>query len=259
MNPAAAGALLDQLAARRGLVCVVGAGGKKSTLYRLVEAHLAAGTARIGLTCTVAMAPPPAWLGAPLIDEPSRLARAFGELGQDRRLLAYAQPSPKQGRIGGVPPDVLPSLHHGGGFAVTLVKADGARMRWIKAPAPGEPVLPSGVTTVLALVSARIFGQPLSDAVAHRPDRLAAVIGAQLGEPVTPEHVARLLTSEHGALQGVGNAATGVAIINVVDDEAQRAAARAAARQAVAACNRLSRVVLARMTAADPLVEVISP
>ena len=132
-------------------------------------------------------------------------------------------------------------------------------MRWIKAPAPGEPVLPSGVTTVLALVSARIFGQPLSDAVAHRPDRLAAVIGAQLGEPVTPEHVARLLTSEHGALQGVGNAATVVAIINMVDDEAQRAAARAAARQAVAACNRLSRVVLARMTAADPLVEVISP
>jgi probable selenium-dependent hydroxylase accessory protein YqeC len=150
-------------------------------------------------------------------------------------------------------------LHHEGGFAVTLVKADGARMRWIKAPAPGEPVLPSGATTVLALVSARIFGQPLSDAVAHRPDRLAAVIGAQPGEAVTPEHVARLLTSEHGALQGVGNAATVVAIINMVDDEAQRAAARAAARQAVAASDRLTHVILARMTADDPLVEVISP
>jgi probable selenium-dependent hydroxylase accessory protein YqeC len=258
MSPAAAGAFLDQLSARRGLVCVVGGGGKKTTIYRLVEAHLAAGTPRIGLTCTVAMAPPPARLGTPLIDEPSRLARAFGDLGQDRRVVVYAQPSPKPGRLGGVPPDVLASLHHKGGFAVTLVKADGARMRWIKAPAPAEPVLPSGATTVLALVSARIFGQPLSDAVAHRPDRLAAVIGAQLGEPVTPEHVARLLTSEHGALQGVGNAATVVAIINMVDDEAQRAAARAAARQAVAACNRLARVILARMTADDPLVDVIS-
>ena len=170
----------------------------------------------------------------------------------------YAQPSLKPGRIGGVPPDVLARLHHEGGFEVTLVKADGARMRWIKAPAAGEPVLPSGVTTVLVLVSAKIFGQPLTEAVAHRPERVAAVTGARRGDLVTPEHVARLLTSERGALQGVGSAAV-IAIINMVDDEASRVAARAAAREAVAASNRLTRVVLARMTAPDPLVEVIAP
>ena len=41
MTAAAAGRLLDLLAARHGLVCAVGAGGKKTTLYRLVEAHKA--------------------------------------------------------------------------------------------------------------------------------------------------------------------------------------------------------------------------
>jgi probable selenium-dependent hydroxylase accessory protein YqeC len=258
MTPAAARALLDLLGARRGLVCAVGAGGKKTTLYRLVEAHLAAGTPRIGLTCTVAMAPPPAWLGAPVIEELSRLACALGELGRDRGLMVYAQTSPKRGRVGGVPPDVLARLHHERGFEVTLVKADGARMRWIKAPAAGEPVLPSGVTTVLALVSAKIFGQPLSEAVAHRPERVAAVVGARPGDPVTPAHVARLLTSEHGALQGVGSADV-IAIINMVDDEATRLAARAAAQEAVATSNRLTRVVLARMRDPDPLIEVITP
>jgi probable selenium-dependent hydroxylase accessory protein YqeC len=236
----------------------VGAGGKKTTLYRLVEAHLAAGTARVGFTCTVAMAPPPAWLGKPVIEEAARLARAFGDLGRDRSLVAYAQPSPKPGRVGGVPPDVLARLHHEAGFDVTLVKADGARMRWIKAPAPGEPVLPSGAATVLVVISAKIFGEPLTEAVAHRPERLAAVIGARPGDLVTPEHVARLLTSERGALRAVGNA-TVVAIINMVDDEARRVAARAAARQALAASDRLTRVVLTRMTAADPLIEVITP
>ena len=80
-------------------------------------------------------------------------------------------------------------------------------------------------TTVLALVSAKIFGQPLTEAVAHRPERVAAVIGARPGDLVTPEHVARLLTSERGALQGVGSA-TVIAIINMVDDEARRVAAR---------------------------------
>ena len=148
------------LAARRGLVCVVGAGGKKTTLHRLVEAHLAAGTARIGLTCTVAMAPPPAWLGEPVIATGAELGRALDQTGRDRRLVVYAEPSPKPGRIGGVPPEVLARLHDEGRFEVTLIKADGARMRWIKAPAMGEPVLPPGVATVLPLVSAKVFGQP---------------------------------------------------------------------------------------------------
>ena len=91
-------------------------------------------------------------------------------------------------------------------------------------------MLPPGAATVLPLVSAKIFGQPLCEAVAHRPERVAAVTGAEPGEPLTPEHVARLLTSEHGALRGVGRA-TVVPIINMVDDQAKRAAAREAARR----------------------------
>jgi probable selenium-dependent hydroxylase accessory protein YqeC len=258
MTAAAARRLLDLLAARRGLVCAVGAGGKKTTLYRLVEAHRAAGSARIGLTCTVAMAPPPAWLGEPVIAEGEELARAIDRLGQDQSLVIYAQRSPKPGRVGGVPPEVLARLHDEGGFAVTLIKADGARMRWIKAPAAGEPVLPPGVATVLPLVSAKVLGQPLTDAVAHRLQRVVAVTGAQPGEVLTPEHVARFLTSKQGALQAVGNAAV-VPIINMVDDQAKREAARAAARLALASSDRLARIVLACMTATDPVIEVVIP
>jgi probable selenium-dependent hydroxylase accessory protein YqeC len=258
MTEAAAARLLDLLAARHGLVCVVGAGGKKTTLYRLVEAHLAVRTARIGLTCTVAMAPPPAWLGEPVIAEGEELRPAFDQLGREQRLVVYAQPSPKPGRVGGVPPEVLARLHDAGGFGVTLIKADGARMRWVKAPAAGEPVLPPGVTTVLPLVSAKAFGQPLTDTVAHRLERVVAVTGARPGEPVTPEHVARLLTCQAGALQGVGRA-TVVPIINMVDDQAKREAARAAARQALASSTRLARIVLTSMIAADPIIEIVPP
>jgi probable selenium-dependent hydroxylase accessory protein YqeC len=253
----AALALLDLLAAHRGLVCVVGAGGKKSTLYRLVEAHLACGSSRVGLTCTVAMAPPPRSLGKPLIAEPAALAQELVEGRGTARLLVYAQPSSKPGRIGGVPPAVVAGLHADGAFDVTLVKADGARMRWIKAPADGEPVLPPGAATVLPLVSAKIFGQPLGPAVAHRLEQLAAVTGAEPGEPVMPEHVARLLTSELGALRGCGSA-TVVPVINMVDDQSRRAAAHEAARRALERSDRLLRVVLTSMVAPDPVVEVVT-
>jgi probable selenium-dependent hydroxylase accessory protein YqeC len=256
MTEAGARALIDLLGAQRGLVCAIGAGGKKSTLYRLVEAHLAAGTPRLGLTCTVTMARPPSSLGEPIIAEMPDLARALAENRGDRRLLVYAQPSPKPGRIGGVPPADLAGLHAAGAFDVTLIKADGARMRWIKAPAAAEPVLPPGVTTVLALVSAKIFGQPLSEAVAHRPERVAAVTGAAPGEPLSPEHVARLLASEEGALQGTGEAAV-IPIINMVDDQARLEAARETARHALRRTRRFTRVLLARMTATDPVIEVV--
>lgn len=257
MADASAGQLLDLLAARAGLICAVGAGGKKSTLYRLAEAHLACGTPRVGLTCTVTMAPPPEGLaGKTLVAASDILARELPDAARDRRLLAYAQPSPKAGRIGGVPAELLAGWHQAGGFDATLIKADGARMRWIKAPADAEPVLPPVVTTVLHLVSAKIFDRPLDESVAHRPERVAAVTGAALGEPISPLHVGRLLASERGALQGIGGA-TLVPIINMVEDPARLEAARRAARHALALSERFEVVVLASMTAADPVIEVV--
>ena len=56
-----------------------------------------------------------------------------------------------------------------------LIKADGARMRMVKAPAENEPVLAPEIATVLALVSVRALGRPLDETVAHRPERVAAI------------------------------------------------------------------------------------
>jgi len=258
MTPESAARLLDLLVARSGLVCAVGAGGKKSTLYRLAEAHLLAGTARIALTCTVTMGPPPRTLPAErLIAEPASLAAEVPALALRHRLLAYAQPSSKPGRVGGVRGELISRLHADGGFAVTLIKADGARMRWLKAPREDEPVLPEGVTTVLPLVSARALGQPLDQASAHRLDRVAAVTGASIGEPLRPAHLARLLASAEGSLQRVGGAVV-VPIVNMVDDAERLAGAREVARQALAATDRFDRVILTSMIAADPVVEVAS-
>ncbi|HSA82475.1 MAG TPA: selenium cofactor biosynthesis protein YqeC [Geminicoccaceae bacterium] len=257
MTPESAARLLDLLAARSGLVCAVGAGGKKSTLYRLAEAHLLAGTARIGLTCTVTMSPPPRTLpGGRLVASPEALAAEVPALAPRHRLLAYAQPSSKPGRIGGVGGEQIARLHADGGFAVTLVKADGARMRWLKAPREDEPVLPAGVASLLPVVSAKALGQPLDQASAHRVERVAAVTGAAIGEPLRPAHLARLLASAEGSLQRVG-AAVAVPIINMVDDEERLAGACEVARQALAATDRFDRVVLTSMIAADPVVDVI--
>jgi probable selenium-dependent hydroxylase accessory protein YqeC len=258
MDAEQAGRLLDLLAARRGLVAAVGAGGKKSTLYRLAEAHRLIGSARVGLTCTVSWGAPPRGLAdARLVAAPERLAAELPALAQRHRMLAYALPSPKPGRLGGVPGALIGQLHDAGDFTVTLVKADGARMRWIKAPRDDEPVLPPGVATVLPVVSIRALGRPLEPTIAHRLDRVAAITGAAPGERLGPTHLARLLASGQGALQRTGDAVV-VPVINMVDDAVRRTAAREVAKLALAASDRFEHVVLTSMIADDPVVEVVA-
>src|SRR5699024_465921 len=184
-----------------GMVCTVGAGGKKSLLYALAKEA----TGRIGVTATVTTFPFPRWLQAQIVvaDE-ATLQRQLTQPGGPG-VVAYACPPVKHARRGGLATTTVADIHTRGGFDLTLIKADGARMRGIKAPRIGEPVLPQGTARVLALVSANVIGQSLSADVAHRPQLLAEVLGADFGKLLTAEHVGRLLAAERGALQATGS------------------------------------------------------
>jgi probable selenium-dependent hydroxylase accessory protein YqeC len=140
----------------------------------------------------------------------------------------------------------IEALHDAGDFDLTLVKADGARMRGIKAPKPGEPVLPKSTAKVLVVVSAGVLGQSLDERIAHRPERIAEITGLEIGQPIGPEHFARLFSAEHGLLQGTGPFDV-CAVINQVDDDRRRSAAEAAASAMLAANPALDRVVLTRL------------
>jgi probable selenium-dependent hydroxylase accessory protein YqeC len=259
MDAAAAERLLDILCARGGIICAVGAGGKKTTLRRILDAHLLLGSRPVASTATVMVAGPAADPRVRVVTAP---ADRLGDLLQVavRRCgaLVFAGPESKPGRFAGIPGDVIAALHAQAGFVVTLVKADGARMRLIKAPKDDEPVLPPGSTTVLPIVSAQVFERPLDERVAHRVDRLAEVVDLRPGDRMGPEAVARLLASPRGALQHVADAAV-VPLINAVDDKRRHDLASAAAQAALAATDRFDRVVLSSMTrSGDPIVQVVS-
>lgn len=244
--------LLDLLEARTGIVCAVGAGGKKTTLERLFAAH----TGRVALTATV-MTTFAERVAAEVIIESEEQLLARVQAARRTNRVAYARPSAKPDRLAGVPPALIERIHADGGFNATYVKADGARMRWVKAPAEDEPVLPPACQTVIALVSARVFGAPLSERIAHRVDRLSAITGARIGDPLTPVHIGRLFASSEGLLQHTQHRRV-VPVINMVDDDARRKLAEAAAREALAASSRFDRVVLACMRdASHPVVAVI--
>ena len=245
--------LLDLLDARSGIVCAVGAGGKKSVLQHLAARH----PGRVALTATVVTTRFPEELGfdAAIADDESLAARVAA---LDRaRSAAYACPSDKPGRHAGVSPAVIERIHREQGFAATYVKADGARMRWIKAPAEDEPVLPPGCSRIIAVVSALAIGEPLGPRVAHRLEELQRVTGLALGEPIAPSHVGRLIASRAGLMKGAGDRRI-LPLINMVDDAHREALARAAAEAALDLDPSIGQVVLACLHRADdPVVAVV--
>jgi probable selenium-dependent hydroxylase accessory protein YqeC len=257
MNAAIAKDLLDALGAWRGIVAAIGAGGKKSTLIRLLEAHRALGTKRILLTSTVQIAAPRTAIGVePQSLESEGVASMIGQSLEREAVMMLAGPERGQGRFCGLPQDRIAGLHREGRFDVSLVKADGARMRMIKGPKEGEPALPVGVDLVLPIVAARAIGRPLDDKTAFRPERFATIVDLAIGEPIRPVHVARLLASENGALKGADDARV-MPVINMVDAPDRLASAREAARAALAMTDRFDRVALAAMARAEPLIEIV--
>jgi probable selenium-dependent hydroxylase accessory protein YqeC len=245
--------LLDLLDARSGVVCAVGAGGKKSLLRQLAITH----PGRVALTTTVFMT----WFEehprfALAIDEDAGLPAAVAAVDPALSVV-YACPSDKPGRWAGVSAAGIERIHRAGGFAATYVKADGARMRLVKAPGDHEPALPPCCTTVVPVLSALAIGELLTERVAHRIEQVGRIAGLRENERITAQHLGRLLASPDGLMKGTEGRRV-VPVINMVDDALREAQARAAAELALEFCAGIDRVVLTRLArAADPVVGVV--
>lgn len=228
-----------------GPVCVVGGGGKTTTLYALASrlpGAVVTATVRIPVfdreVAEVVVAPEPLDRLADLEEFPVGLVP---ERERDDRYRGYD-------------PDTVDAIarHHDG---PVLVKADGARMRDFKAPSENEPRIPRSATVVVPVVSSHVVGKPLTGGWVHRPKRVAALTDSSLGDTITAETVATVIAHEQGGLKGVPSGARVVPLVTKVDSPDHERAARAIAEaihdRAAGLDVRLPRVALARFDAFD--------
>jgi len=250
--------IVTALGADSGVVCAVGAGGKKTTLYALADrtASEDAGTLPV-VTATVRI---PIFDGqverVAVTDDPAAVVREATAAGETGPLGAVPEREGED-RYRGYDPAVVDDIAGVEGAGPVLVKADGARTRLFKAPGEREPQIPDCADTVVPIASARAVGKPLGDDHVHRPERVEEVTGLAAGEPIRADDVAAVLASDRGGLKGVPDGATAVPLVNMVDDASLRAVGEEIAAGVLERTDAVSRVVLARMNAPDPLVDVI--
>lgn len=229
--------LPDALSAE-GLVCAVGAGGKKTSM-----AALAGVCDRATVTATVRI--PKAFAEhvarLELTDDPRAAVRE-----NDVWPLEVVPGAADESRYAGYPNEVVAGLREVAPGPV-LVKADGARMRRFKAPNEREPQLPANTDTVLAIASARAVGEPLDEGVVHRPERVAELTGRELGEELRPVDVGTVLGHEQGGLKRVPDGTTVVAVVNMIDDDRLERVAREVAEATLDRSDRVDRVALTKL------------
>lgn len=246
--------LREQLGLDKGVIAAAGAGGKKTILYALAGQF----PGRVGITATVNCPLPPGdFAGEVIVGPEAGLMERLRGRSEPGRAVFFATPGKRAELVSGVTPAFLSGLRNRAVFDVLLVKADGARRRLIKAPGKGEPEYPPGTDMVLYLVSAHAFGRKPESGIAHRVDELALAAGLDPDAVVEPEHVARLLSSQEGALKGVEKGTRVIPVINRADTPLRRRQATEAARMALARTDRFDTVLVGCMGERPPVFEVI--
>ncbi|MUV60662.1 selenium cofactor biosynthesis protein YqeC [Halobacterium sp. CBA1126] len=237
---------LEDAVDAEGVVCAVGAGGKKSLLYALAER-----IDRAAVTATVRIPIFDEHVARVVVtDDPAAAVREAAEWP-----VGVVPEREREDRYRGYDADRIASIADAGADAV-LVKADGARTRRLKAPGEHEPQIPDCADVVVPIASVRAVGEPLSAAVAHRPERVAELADVAVGDEIRPEDVATVLAHPEGGLRDVPEGATAIPLVNMADDGALVQTATEIA-EGVHDRADVPRVVVTSLKADEPVKTVV--
>jgi probable selenium-dependent hydroxylase accessory protein YqeC len=202
-----------------GVVCLVGAGGKTSLLFRLAHEFSEDGSAVLTTTTTKIFMPREDQ-SAHVVQGRSAasiLSLAKDRLREHRHVTAVSGPLSSQGKLSGLDPDVVDEVWRAGIFQWILVEADGAAGRSLKAPAAHEPVIPGSCTYAVGVVGLSVLGKPLEETWVFRSETFSELTGLPPGQIISEEAVADLLVHPCGLMKGVSRESTGLVFLNQAD------------------------------------------
>jgi probable selenium-dependent hydroxylase accessory protein YqeC len=174
------------------VVAFVGAGGKSSAILQAASELKEAGVKVLAAPTTKMFVSEAERIGPILTGEEGATLRSEVERALDNGGAAVAGAGMlSKDRVGGVEAAMVPTLSPKNG--VTLVEADGSRRHPIKGTADHEPLLPEGVTLVVAVGGIDALGETVDEATVHRPEVFARITGVGPGQTITPAAFARAL------------------------------------------------------------------
>ena len=147
-----------------------------------------------------------------------------------------------------------------GVYLRAVVEADGAAGRPVKAPRENEPVIPTTTSLVVAILGTDGMGKQLNDENVFQPERVSKITGIPVGEKLTDEAMAILMTHSEGIFKGAPPSSRVVAFLNKVDLPDGVTKAKNIAKKVLDKKHqKIERIILGQLKSEPPVVEVIFP
>ena len=238
------------------IVAFVGAGGKSTSIRRLIEELTPKTPVLITTTTKLALDQTDLAVQHIILRSKDDVSLFPALLQEQNSVLVTGERWSEEPKWTAPPEDLLAALlpMAAASGAVVLIEADGARGRSLKAPAKHEPVIPPFVDLVVPVMGLDAIGTELEGDLVYRPELVRALLGIQKDQIIQPADAAGILTHGNGALKTIPASAKVRVILNKAETQKAVEHGREIA-ELILKTDRIGAVILAQVRQADPVVE----
>jgi len=242
------------------VISLVGGGGKTTLMFALAWELAPTGKSVITTATTKILEPSSAETPLLLLEaNEEKIIRALLQNVDKYRHITLASEKLSSGKLNGVSPELVAKLAELNEVSYIIVEADGAAGKSLKAPNPTEPVIPHNTSLVIPMVGIDAVGCRLTEEDVFRPEIVSRLLGLPLGEVISAEAVAFLITHPQGIIKGSPTQARIIPFINKVDLDEGLSKGRDLASKILAMKHpQIEQVVLGQAQLPEAAVEVIS-
>jgi probable selenium-dependent hydroxylase accessory protein YqeC len=243
----------------REMISLVGAGGKTTLMFRLARELFLEGKKVVTTTTTKILEPASGETAFLFIhpDEDSLKGFVLQHLDQYHHI-TLARERLESGKLMGVSSGLVNDLWSSREIDTIIIEADGAAGCPVKAPREKEPVIPSNTTLVVAILGVDGAGTKLNAENVFQAERVSKMTGIPMGEKMTDEAMAVLMTHSEGIFKGAPSSSKVIAFLNKVDIPGGMVRGRAIAQKILEKKHpKIERVILGQLKKDPPVAEVI--
>ena len=204
----------------KGVISLVGAGGKTSLMYSLAGELVSAGKRVLTTTSTKIFMPTrqesPATIvsGHPeeIVKKAEILLREHSHLTVGSRYLQ------NHDKLNGLEPSVIEYILQADLFDFIIIEADGAAGRSLKACAGHEPVVPLFSDCIVSLAGLDAVKKPLTEEWVFRSSIFSRITGLKLTQSITESSIASAMLHDMSSIVVTGQESLRIAFLNKADN-----------------------------------------
>jgi probable selenium-dependent hydroxylase accessory protein YqeC len=242
------------------VISLVGGGGKTTLMFALARELSLSGQKVITTTTTRIAASEPSRYGSPFLlpeaSEEKLIQSLPGNLEKYDHITVAAEIFQSQDKLRGIAPETVDKIAILK-LASIIVETDGARGKPIKAPNATEPVIPASTTLVIPVVGMDALGVKLNEEKVFRPEIVSLITGLAMGELITEDIIALLLTHPQGITKGAPPGVKIVPLLNKMDQSNISLGRALALKILEKGYPRIRKVVLGQVKSDEPVVTVV--